>query len=71
MFNRNLLIFLFMSSGILRIFYAEYITEAIFQITALRATKKKALGGIFLIFFFFFQRSQKTLLTFLNKYVES
>jgi len=48
-----------MPSGILRIFHAEYITEAIFQITALRATKKKALGGGC-----FFQRLQKTLTAF-------
>lgn len=62
LFSRNLLVFLFiLSSGILRIFYAEYITEAIFQITALWANKKKAPGGEFLGFFtiFFFSHITK------------
>lgn len=36
-----------MSSEILRIFYADCITEALFQITALNTTKKKALGENF------------------------
>lgn len=52
LYKRNLLVILLMSSGIPRIFCAEHIIEALFQITALGATEKKALGGSFLILFF-------------------
>lgn len=57
-----------MSNRILRILDADYITEAIFQITALGATKKKAFGLCFLDYFFSKITKDFNRFIFFNKY---